>query len=351
MLANAASGGSRMAGGLRRVRLRPTMRDVARVAGVSLKTVSRVVNNEPGVRPETTERVTAAIEQLGFRRNDLARSLRPGQSSSTLGLVIGDVGNPFFSAITRAVEEVARENGYLLVAGSSGEDPIHERELVTTLLARRAEGILLVPAAGDQSFLKNEMSLGIPVVFIDRPPGEIEADAVVLENRAGARRGVAQLIDQGHERIGLLADDIEIYTAAERVQGYFDALSDAGLPVDASLLQLSCRDVEAADAAVRSLVAADNPPTALFAINNWMSLGALRALHGRPEKVAMLGFDDLEFADLLTTPVTIVAHDPHAMGRLAAKVMLARLAGDTSPPKQIVLPTTLVTRGDAEAMR
>src|SRR5690606_12155768 len=109
-----------MAGGWRRVRLRPTMRDVARVAGVSLKTVSRVVNNEPGVRPETTERVTAAIEQLGFRRNDLARSLRPGQSSSTLGLVIGDVGNPFFSAITRAVEDGAREIGFVLVAGSSG---------------------------------------------------------------------------------------------------------------------------------------------------------------------------------------------------------------------------------------
>lgn len=333
------------------MKARPTMRDVAQAAGVSLKTVSRVVNNEPGVRPETTERVTAAIEQLGFQRNDLARSLRPGQTSSTLGLVIGDVGNPFFSSITRAVEEVARENGYLLVAASSGEDQLHERELVTALLARRVEGILLVPAAGDHSFLKNEMSLGIPVVFIDRPPGEIEADAVLLENREGARRGVAYLIDQGHRRIGLLADDIDIYTAAERVQGYFDALSDAGLPVDESLLELACRDVMAADTAVRTLVAADNPPTALFAINNRMSLGALRALHGSPDPVALLGFDDLEFADLLTTPVTVVAHDAHAMGRLAAKVMLARLAGDTSPVRQIVLPTTLVTRGDEETTR
>ena len=326
------------------------MRDVARVAGVSLKTVSRVVNNEPGVRPETIDRVTGAISQLGFQRNDLARSLRPGQTSSTLGLVIGDVGNPFFSSITRAVEEVAREHGYLLVAASSGEDQLHERELVAALLARRVEGILLVPAAGDHSFLKHEMSLGIPVVFIDRPPGEIEADAVMLENRDGARRGVAHLIEAGHRRIGLLADDVDIYTAAERVQGYFDALADAGLPVDESLLELGCRDVVAADTAVRTLVTLDNPPTALFAINNRMSLGALRALHWHPEPVALLGFDDLEFADLLTTRVTVVAHDPHAMGRLAAQVMLARLAGDTSPPRQIVLPTNLVTRGDEETV-
>jgi LacI family transcriptional regulator len=324
------------------------MRDVAQAAGVSLKTVSRVVNGEARVLPETTERVLAAIEELGFQRNDLARSLRPGQSSSTLGLVIGDVGNPFFSSITRAVEDVARQNGYLLVASSSGEDPAHERELVATLLARRVEGILLVPAVGDHSFLKPEMARGIPVVFIDRPPTAVEADAVLLENREGARRGVAHLIGQGHRQIGLLADDMEIFTAAERVNGYHDALANAGLQADDTLLELACRDVDAAERAVRSLLELPDPPTALFTVNNRMSLGALRALRALrdgADQVAVVGFDDLEFADLLTTPVTVVSHDPYDMGRRAAQVMLSRLAGDKSPPQQTVLETKLVTYG------
>jgi LacI family transcriptional regulator len=348
-LIDRASRGNRVANEWGGVKARPTMHDVAQAAGVSLKTVSRVVNNEPRVRPETAERVAAAIEQLGFHRNDLARSLRPGQSSSTLGLVIGDVGNLFFSGITRAVEEVARDHGYLLVAGSSGEDQAHERELVSTLLARRVEGILLVPAAGDHSFLRKEMAMGIPVVFIDRPPNEVQADAVLFDNREGARRGVTHLIDNGHRRIGLLADNMEIFTAAQRVHGYHDALADAALPIDETLLALECRDVATAEAAVRSLLESPDPPTALFTINNRMSLGALRALRGWRDHVALVGFDDLEFADLLTAPVTLVSNDPYAMGRLAAKVMMARLAGDTSPPREIVLPTTLVTYGQEVA--
>lgn len=328
---------------------RPTMRDVAQRAGVSLKTVSRVVNNEPRVSPLTIERVTAAIEQLGFHRNDLARSLRPGQSSSMLGLVIGDVGNRFFSSIASAVEEVARENGYLLVTGSSDEDPAHERELVATLLARRVEGILLVPAAGDHSFLTRERAMGIPVVFIDRPPNEIEADAVLFDNREAAYRGVAHLIARGHRRIGLLVDNIDTYTAAERVEGYRDALAAAGVSFDDTLLVLGCGDVSTATSAVRSLLALPDPPTALFTINNRMSLGALRAMRGVPEPIALLGFDDLEYADLLNTPITVVSDDPYRMGRLAAKVMVARLAGDKSAPRHIVLPTKLVTYGQEVA--
>jgi LacI family transcriptional regulator len=275
------------------------MRDVALSAGVSLKTVSRVVNNEPRVRPETFDRVSAAIQQLGFHRNDLARSLRPGQSSSTLGLVIGDVGNQFFSSITRAVEQVARERGYLLVAASSGEDERHERELVAALLAR---------------------------------------------HRDGARSGVRHLIERGHRRIGLLADNIEIFTAAQRVEGYRDALAEACLPIDEELLVLDCGDVPTAEAATRSLLDMPDPPTALFTINNRMSLGALRFLRRSSERVDVVAFDDLEFADLIDAPITVVSNDPYEMGRLAATVMLARLAGDVSPPRRIVLQTTLVTQ-------
>lgn len=325
------------------------MHDVAKLAGVSLKTVSRVVNKEPSVRSSTLERVNEAIATLGFQRNDLARSLRPGQTSSTIGLVIGDVGNPFFSGIARAVEDVAREHDYLMVAGSSGEDPRHERELLATLYARRVDGILVVPAAGEHRFLQPEIDRGLHVVFVDRPPVDVAADAVLLDNLGGARRGVEHLIAQGHRRIGLLADDPDIYTARQRIQGYRDAMAAAGLEIDPQLLRLGCTDVIAARAEAGSLLDLDAPPTAIFAINNRMSLGALRALHERPDRlIALVGFDDLEYADMLRTPVTVVAHDPQAMGRRAAEVMFDRLAGSTAPPRELVLPTTLLVRGSGE---
>lgn len=324
------------------------MRDVARAAGVSLKTVSRVVNQEPGASAETAARVLQVIEDLGFQRNDLARSLRRGRSSATLGLIIGDISNPFFASIARGVEAVAREHGYVLVTGSSGEEPEYERELVATLSARRADGIVLVPAAGDHSFVKAEMAMGIPVVFVDRPPVSVDADTVLLDNRGGARRGVMHLIAQGHRRIGLIADDVDIYTAEQRVEGYHEALESAGIDPDESLLRLGCRDVTAAEAAVTSLLDHPEPPTALFSINNRMSLGALRALHARSAHLALVGFDDLEFADMIRTPVTVVSHDPHLMGRMAADVMFQRLGGDKRPPQRIVLPTNLLIRGSGE---
>ncbi|MDQ3707832.1 MAG: LacI family transcriptional regulator [Actinomycetota bacterium] len=324
------------------------MRDVAAAADVSLKTVSRVVNRERGVGLETAARVTDTIERLGFRRNDLARSLRPGQRTATIGLVVGDVGNPFFSGIARAVEQVARDEGHLVITGSSDEDPEHERELITTLCMRRVDGILLVPAGRDQRYLLPEIALGTAVVFLDRPPGGIPADAVVLDNVGGARRGVEHLLAQGHRRIALLRDSSTVLTARQRTSGYRAALAGAGLPVDERLLCSGLHDADDAHSAVRDLLTLDDPPTALFAVNNRMSLGALRALRDRDHPVALVGFDDLELADMLATPITVVAHDPAAMGATAARVLFRRLGGDTGPPRQIVLPTTLVPRGSGE---
>src|SRR3954468_21936091 len=170
---------------------RPTMRDVALAAGVSLKTVSRVINDEPGVASATADRVAAAISELGFQRNDLARSLRQGRSSSTLGLVIEDVANPFYSAIAQAVEAEARDHGYMLITASCEEDPARERELVQALLRRRVDALLLVPASRDHEYLaRNE----IPVVFLDRPPTGLDADCVLLDNLGGARSAVEHLL-------------------------------------------------------------------------------------------------------------------------------------------------------------
>jgi LacI family transcriptional regulator len=322
------------------------MRDVAREAQVSLKTVSRVVNHEGGVRPDTAARVATAIAALGFRRNDMARVLRQGQASRTIGLVIEDVANPFYSAITRAVEEVARKRGYLLIAGSSDEDPAAERELLRLLCERRVDGLLVVPAGGDHRFLIPELRMGTAAVFMDRPAGSLDADTILIDNVGGARRAVEHLLARGHRRIGMVGDAGTIFTATERRRGYVEAVAAAGIPVDEALLRLGSHDAVAADAAARALLALPDPPTAIFAGNNRITIGALRAIRASRPGTALVGFDDFELADLLS--ITVVAHSPAEMGRQAAELLCRRLDGDRSPPQRIVLPTRLIPRGSGE---
>ena len=326
--------------------LRPTMRDVASRAGVSLKTVSRVINGESGVAVATAARVGDAIDELGFQRNDLARSLRQGISSSTLGLVIEDVANPFYSAIAQAVEAAARERGYLLITASCEEDPERERELVNALLRRRVDALLLVPASREHSYLAG----GTPVVFLDRPPVGVEADCVLLDNLGGARQAVEHLLAHGHERIAMIGDTVELYTAAERLAGYRQALEAAGVPVREELIRLGTHDAEQAERVVDDLLALepDRRPTALFAGNNRNAVGALRALRTAPQQLALVGFDDFELADLLAVPATVVRHDSQQMGAHAAALAFERLDGADHPPRRIVVPTELVVRGSGE---
>jgi LacI family transcriptional regulator len=327
------------------------MKDVAQAAGVSLKTVSRVVNGESGVRTATAARVGDAITQLGFRRNDLARSLRRAHASATLGLVIEDLANPFYSMIARAVEEVARRRGYIVITASSEESGERERDLVATLLSRQVDGILLVPAARDHSYLRPELAMGVQVVFLDRPPGGLEADAVLIDNAGGARAGVEHLLSQGHQRIGLIGDPPELYTLAERVRGYGAALADWGVEFDESLMRLGAHDVAQAEMSARALLRQPDPPTAVFAANNRVSVGTIRALKATHARVALVGFDDFELADMLPVPVTVVRHDPAELGRRAAQLLFARLEGHRGPPETVILPTELVVRGSGELPR
>ena len=208
------------------------MHDVAAAAGVALKTVSRVVNDEPGVNPVTAERVREAIRRLGYRRNESARFLREGRTAS-IGLVIEDVSDPFYSGVSRAVETVARRHGHLLFTGSSEEDPDLEREIVMAFCARRVDGLIIVPAGTNHEYLRPELTAGVAIAFVDRPPEPgLEADTVLTDNHGGAAQGVAHLIRHGHRRIAFLGDDPAIYTARERLRGYRTALAEAGLPYD-----------------------------------------------------------------------------------------------------------------------
>jgi LacI family transcriptional regulator len=319
------------------------MRDVAQMAGVSLKTVSRVINAEAGVTPATAERVTAAIAELGFERNDLAASLRSGRSSSTLGLVIEDVANPFYSAVAQAVEAAARDRGFLLITASAREDATRERELVAALLRRRVDALLIVPAGPDHRYIAAASS---HPVFLDRPPLGIDADTVLLDDLGGARSVVEHLIAHGHTRIGCVADDAELYTMRQRITGYREALIAAGIEYDPSLLSTGTRDVAGAHAAVARLLALPDAPTALFTANNRNTIGALHALADAPRPVALAGFDDFELADLLGT--TVVRADPWKLGEQGAALAFARLDGDDRPPLTVTIPTELVTRGSGE---
>jgi LacI family transcriptional regulator len=322
------------------------MSDVARLAGVSIKTVSRVVNDEPGVHPDTAERVLAAIEQLGFRRNLGARNLRRGMSTGTIGLVLEDVGNPFYSVLTRAVEEVARQFGRQVLTGSSAEDPARERELALEFCSRRVDGLIVVPAGMQHGYLVPEMRAGTPVVFVDRPAGDVVADTVLVDNLGGTATMVGHLVEHGHVRIGFLGDAPDIFTASERLRGFREGCAKFGIRYDENLVVMGPHTEPGVTSSVRRLLAAG--VTALITGNNRITVMVLRALSTLPQRPALAGFDDFELADLLDPPVTVLAHDIAAMGRAAAELLFARMEGDTSPPRRIVLPAHIISRGSGE---
>jgi LacI family transcriptional regulator len=319
------------------------MNDVAKLAGVSVKTVSRVVNAEPGVHADTAERVLAAIERLGFRRNIGALNLRRGSSTGTIGLVLEDVANPFYSGITRAAEEVARRFGRQVLTGSSDEDPDRERELALEFCARRVDGLVVIPAGRRHGYLLPEIASGTPVVFVDRPPGELVADTVLVDNVAGAAVAVEHLAAHGHRRIAFLGDAPAIFTAAQRLTGFREGCAKAGVPFDERLVAMGPHTPETVAAAL-----ADRTATAVVTGNNRITVLALRAMAGWPEKPAMVGFDDFELADLLDPPVSVVSLDPAELGKAAAELLFARLDGDSSPPHRLVLPVRLTPRGSGE---
>lgn len=340
-----------LSGGRRSGNSRPTIRDVAALARVSLKTVSRVVNGEGTVSEELTARVQRAIEQLAFRPNFTASTLRrTGGRTHTIGLVLEDLANPFSAAVVRAVEDVARQRGVMVLAGSVDEDPARERALVADFLAHSADGLIIVPAAADQSYLAPERRSGTPVVFVDRPPQNLNADAVVAANREGAAIGVDHLIRHGHQRIAFIGDLPAIHTAAERELGYRDAMARHGIAIDETLMCRNVRGVEEAIEAVERLMERPHPPTALFAAQNVLALGAyvaLRRLQRRAD-TALVGFDDFPLADLLEPGVTVVAQNPSRIGTMAAETLFSRLDGDEGVTSMHVVPTELIQRGSGE---
>ncbi|WP_433893513.1 LacI family DNA-binding transcriptional regulator [Streptomyces sp. CA-111067] len=333
----------------------PTMRDVAARAGVSAMTVSRVLKDDPGVGADTRTRVLAAVDALGYRRNENARSLRLGGASGLVGLVVTNLANPFYSRLALGVQEVLSAHGLRVLLSNTGEHAERERDVVTDLVAHQVDGMIVVPAGSSQSHLAPAAVHHMPVVLASRPPAGMDADCVLVDDFGGAEEGTRQLISDGHRRIGFLGNPPVIYTGAERFRGYWAAHEAAGLQPDEQFVRRGLTDVAAAEAAARAILGAADAPTALFCTNNRMSQGAIRAVHALGRPVAIAGFDDFELSDVLGVlgvPLTIVAYDADEVGRRAARLLLERIgqaAGTGQAARRTVVPTRVIRYGAAPA--
>lgn len=325
---------------------RPTLTEVAALAGVSLKTASRALNREPNVAPSTGARVRDAADMLGYRLNGIARELRRGATSALVGLVSGDLTNPFYSAVASGIERELRRHGLLLITANNDEDAELERSLVEAFLERRVRALLVIPSGNDHEYLSVEGTRGVPLVFLDRPPDRLAADCVLIDNAGGAQSAGEHLLAAGHRRIALVADLARMAPQRGRIDGFVRAMRAAGNGAWEPYLRTEVHDVRHAERTVRELLSLTPAPTAIFTTNNRLTTGALRAMRGLAEPPALIGFDDFDLADVLGT--TVVAHDMSAMGREAARLAQERINGHTGPARTIVISTSITARGSGE---
>ncbi|MFJ6027899.1 LacI family DNA-binding transcriptional regulator [Pseudarthrobacter sp. NPDC092424] len=331
----------------------PTVRDVAALAGVSPMTVSRTMAGGRNVRPEVQDRVRAAVEKLGYRPNQSARNTRLRKPTGLIGVAVTNLANPYYGQFALGVEEVAAAYGRQIVMGTSGGDPGKEDRLLAEFADRQLEGVILVPAGRDlaaQSVPGARALPGagaLPVVLATRTVGNTEYDAALVDDVNGAAAGTAVLLAQGHRRIGFIGDLAGTSTAQRRYEGFRQALEDAGTAFDEGLLA-AVRDTALAAAAVHRQLACRQPPTAFFSANNRTTVGALRAIcewrtEGHDAGVpALASFDDVELADLLGIPLTVMSHDPRRLGAAAARMLFERLEGKAGPePRVVQLPVSV----------
>lgn len=324
-----------------------TVKEVAERAGVSTATVSRVLSGSAGVREPLKSRVLAAAQSLGYRPNRAARDLRV-RSSRTVGVLIPDIENPFFTSVVCGIEEALSETDYSLLLANYNENPEQETRRLETFRAEGVRGLIFVASRAPSRLYADLESAGIAMVAVSRVPHRVRTDQVTVANRDGAYAATAHLAGRGYTRIGIINGPAALTTARERQSGYEDALREAGLPVDESLV-IHCDFRQAAGhAAMQRLLDLPSPPRALFAASNLLTLGALQAIHERgleiPGQVAIVGFDEMPWAMSLRPPLTTVAQPAFEVGRTAAELLLDRIQKPTMTRRQIVLETRLIIR-------
>jgi len=359
----------------------PRLLDVANAAGVSLRTASRVLNDDPRVAPDTRQRVREIIDELSFQPDAMARSLRAG-TDTAIGFVVESIADPFFAAVIDAVEQEMSRHGRSVLVASTRRDPAWERDVVERMLRRRVAGLLLSPSGGSHAWLAPNLPGDprqpsapsvpvVPVVLVDRPAADLTADLVEIDDHRAAFDATTHLIAHGHQRIAYIGDTPAIATSAARLRGYRDALREHALPADERLVRCDCDTSEDAARAVPALLdssppsnrprSQDRPPTAILSATIRASLGVVPALHaaGRTD-VALVGFGDFPMAGTLRPAVTVVDHPGREVGQAAAARLLARLARPASPARparlglpalpaeRIRVPARIVPRGSGE---
>ncbi|MEZ4731527.1 MAG: LacI family DNA-binding transcriptional regulator [Caldilineaceae bacterium] len=321
--------------------------DVARRAGVSTASVSRVLAGKPHVSENVRQRVLTAVHELNFRPSRLARSLR-AQRSHVLGLIISDIQNPFFVSIVRAIEDIAYQHQYSLVLCNADEDPVKEALYIELMIAEKVAGVIISPTHETATSCQQLAAVGIPLVAVDRRVNNLCVDTVVVDNISATFALVSHLIADGHRRIGAVVGAPTVSTGHERRDGYLRALQAHGLAPAAELLCVGPPTTAAGYQMVNTLLDLPNPPTALFLGNNLLTIGALKAIHERnlqiPEDVAVAAFDEMDWMFVMKPALTVVAQPVYAMGKCAAELLLARITDPARPIQEIVLEPTIQIR-------
>jgi LacI family transcriptional regulator len=326
-----------------------TIKDVARHAGVSAMTVSRVINSSPSVSPDTRSRVEQSIAELGYIPSRLARGLS-AQRTGTLALIVPDVANPFFTLIVRGSEDVARRAGYRLLLCDTRADLELEREVIDEMIAHRVEGILIAPVSDrSREHLRRLVRYGVPFVLVDRTVPGIDVDTVLGDSAGGAQQLVEHLIALGHQRIGMITESGAVSTARDRRHGYETAMASAGLDVDPALVVESSVDPDGGREGMGQLLELEQPPSAVFTVNNLVALGAIEAVRatGRdvPDDVALVCFDDIEYASRLHPFLTVMEQPAEMFGTLGTQLLLERIQNRVGARgRTVVLPAQFVVR-------
>jgi LacI family transcriptional regulator len=335
----------------------PTIPDVARRAGVSTATAARALGGYGAVSDSAREAVLAAAEELGYRRNELARAMITGRTN-TIGLVIADIENPFFARAVRGVSDAARAAGFEVVLTNTDEDPDVERSSVRVLLSKRVDGIIVAPTSSVADHLVAAQQAGCPVVLLDRRIEGFAVDTVLVDSVAAARDVVERLVAAGHRRIAMVTGGLGsaqrtpsrpgVSTGQDRVDGFLAGLADAGIADPKAYLRTGAHNPDLACEFMAELIALPERPTAVFASNSRVALGVVKAIRQAglavPQEMSMVGFDDADWTSVVTPPISVVAQPTYDLGRRAAEILLARISGDETPPVLHKMATDFLSR-------
>lgn len=328
---------------------KPSLVDVAARAKVSISTVSRTITQSGKISQETQEHVRQVMRELGYKPNRVARRLRArGGKRHLIGLIIPNIQNPFFADLARGVEDVAYRNNFAVMLCNYDEDPKKEQFYLDVMQAESVDGIILPPAHEDDADVLRVKQSGIPVVCVDRSLNDPTFDTVEVDNARGAFDAVALLLAKGHRRIGLISGPGDSSTGRERLEGYRRAHAEAGVPVDDALIRFGNYKQESGREIARELLSLPQPPSALFACNNLMLVGAIETIFARglkiPQQVALIGYDDLPLAAVFDPPLTVVQQPAYEVGQKAAELLFKRLDDPSAPVSEVCLLPKLIVR-------